>query len=147
MNKLYIDLPEYTRRAMVENLADIEIISVPNVAIPEKKIRIGALIDKVMRDSGASFEVSGVKFNINNHIASREGKRVKLTEKEVALVTYLHGHTDYISRQEILKEVWQYAQDADTRTIESHVHRLNQKFEDEFGFKLVGHKDNSYKIN
>lgn len=151
MNKIYLDLPEYTRHALAENMPDFEIVSklaaAPPPPTPAKKYRIGALIDKALQDFSASFEVAGVAFNSANQTATNSDKKIKLTEKEIALISYLHIRAELASRQDILQNVWQYAHNVDTRTVESHVHRLNQKFEDEFGFKLVSHKDGAYKIS
>ena len=146
MNKIQLDLPQSVCRALAENLAGFEI---SNSQIPQrsvKKIRIGVVLDKILNDFDSSFELGSIQFNLKNQTASRESKTIKLTEKEVALIDYLRVQYGFISRQEILQHVWQYSQDTDTRTVESHVHRLNQKFEDEFGLKLVVYKENTYKL-
>jgi DNA-binding response OmpR family regulator len=37
-----------------------------------------------------------------------------------------------ITKNEILKTVWKYADDADTHTVETHVYRLRKKIKDKF---------------
>lgn len=54
---------------------------------------------------------------------------VDLTEKEVALLVYLWQRDLPASREELLRDVWQYAPDTETHTIETHIHRLRQKIE------------------
>lgn len=54
----------------------------------------------------------------------------KLTEKEVAIIKYLYKNAKkYVTKQDLLKEVWGYADDATTHTVETHIYRLRQKVE------------------
>ena len=58
-------------------------------------------------------------------------KVCKLTEKEVAIIKYLYKNAgSYVAKQDLLKEVWEYADDATTHTVETHIYRLRQKVED-----------------
>ena len=60
----------------------------------------------------------------------RNNDVVKLTEKEVAIIKYLHKNKDkLISKNELLQEVWGYSPDVSTHTIETHIYRLRQKVE------------------
>jgi DNA-binding response OmpR family regulator len=52
-----------------------------------------------------------------------------LTEKEVDLLTYLFTRKLPATREDLLRDVWNYAADADTHTIETHIYRLRQKIE------------------
>jgi DNA-binding response OmpR family regulator len=52
-----------------------------------------------------------------------------LTEKEVGVLLYLWQKKTSVTREELLRELWQYAPDADTHTIETHMYRLRQKIE------------------
>ncbi len=56
-------------------------------------------------------------------------RTIELTEKEVALLVYLVQARKPISRLTLLQDVWRYAADAETHTIETHIHRLRQKIE------------------
>lgn len=51
-----------------------------------------------------------------------------LTEKEVALIVHLAVNGS-ATREELLRNVWRYANDVDTHTIETHIYRLRQKIE------------------
>ncbi|MFR1032737.1 MAG: winged helix-turn-helix domain-containing protein [Alphaproteobacteria bacterium] len=60
----------------------------------------------------------------------RNNEIVKLTEKEIAILKYLYKAQDRIvAKNELLQEVWGYAPDVTTHTIETHVYRLRQKVE------------------
>jgi DNA-binding response OmpR family regulator len=59
-----------------------------------------------------------------------EDRKVRLTEKETAILKYLHRAGDkVVSRDTLLGEVWGYNAGVTTHTLETHVYRLRQKIE------------------
>jgi len=57
-------------------------------------------------------------------------KKVRLTDKETAILKYLYRAGDkVISRDVLLDEVWGYNAGVTTHTLETHVYRLRQKIE------------------
>lgn len=57
-------------------------------------------------------------------------KKVRLTEKETAILKYLYRAGDQvIGRETLLGEVWGYNAGVTTHTLETHVYRLRQKIE------------------
>jgi DNA-binding response OmpR family regulator len=57
-------------------------------------------------------------------------KKVRLTEKETAILKYLYCAGDkIIGRDTLLNEVWGYNAGVTTHTLETHVYRLRQKIE------------------
>ena len=57
-------------------------------------------------------------------------KKVRLTEKETAILKYLYRAGDRaIARDTLLGEVWGYNAGVTTHTLETHVYRLRQKIE------------------
>jgi DNA-binding response OmpR family regulator len=56
-------------------------------------------------------------------------KRVRLTEKETAILKYLYRAGHAIGRDLLLGEVWGYNAGVTTHTLETHVYRLRQKIE------------------
>jgi DNA-binding response OmpR family regulator len=57
-------------------------------------------------------------------------KKVRLTEKETAILRYLyHAGDRAIGRSTLLDEVWGYNAGVTTHTLETHVYRLRQKIE------------------
>ena len=58
------------------------------------------------------------------------GEDVALTDREVELLVYFIRHRETpISRETLLKNVWQYQEGVDTHTLETHIYRLRQKLE------------------
>jgi DNA-binding response OmpR family regulator len=58
------------------------------------------------------------------------GKRqVRLTDKEAAILQFLHRAGKAIGRDTLLGEVWGYNAGVTTHTLETHVYRLRRKIE------------------
>ncbi len=61
-------------------------------------------------------------------------KKVRLTEKETAILKYLcHAGDRTIGRDVLLNEVWGYNSGVTTHTLETHIYRLRQKIERDAG--------------
>jgi DNA-binding response OmpR family regulator len=59
-----------------------------------------------------------------------KGNKVRLTEKETAILRYLYrAGQKPISREVLLQEVWGYNSGVTTHTLETHIYRLRQKIE------------------
>jgi DNA-binding response OmpR family regulator len=62
--------------------------------------------------------------------AWKAGREVGLTRKEFELMHYLVEHPgETLTRERLLNEVWGYERFPTTRTVDTHVLRLRQKFE------------------
>jgi DNA-binding response OmpR family regulator len=58
------------------------------------------------------------------------GGKIRLTEKETAILKYLYRAGDRIvTRDVLLSEVWGYNSGVTTHTLETHIYRLRQKIE------------------
>ena len=96
--------------------------------------RLRAHIRQHERSDDAVFNVGpytfkpGAKLLINP--ATR--KKIRLTDKETAILKYLYrSGSRVISRDVLLDEVWGYNAGVTTHTLETHVYRLRQKIEED----------------
>lgn len=68
------------------------------------------------------------------HLAHRvlaDGKEVNLRPKEYDLLYYLAQSPDRVfSREQLLKDVWQYDYFGDLRTVDTHIKRLREKLKE-----------------
>ena len=103
---------------------------------PPKKL--GQLIEEIrilQRQSqwpaSLKFETSfGLRtLNTRTREWQSDDETIILTEKEVGVLLYLWQKKTPVTREDLLREIWQYAADADTHTIETHIYRLRQKIE------------------
>jgi DNA-binding response OmpR family regulator len=68
--------------------------------------------------------------SVKTLIDNAKRKKVRLTEKETAILKYLYRAGDKtIGREVLLNEVWGYNSGVTTHTLETHVYRLRQKIE------------------
>lgn len=59
-----------------------------------------------------------------------QGAKMKLTEKETAILQYLNrARGGVVSRENLLRDVWGYNANVTTHTLETHIYRLRQKIE------------------
>ena len=73
-----------------------------------------------------------VEVNFKRQIARKGERELSLTAKEFALLRLFAAHEgDVISRTAILDEVWGYERFPTTRTVDTFVHNLRRKIEDE----------------
>ncbi len=93
-----------------------------------------ARVEALLRRSGkilgeGRFTHLDVEFDAEKLIATRGGKQMEMTRKEIDILIYLQrnqGRT--ITRKELLEEVWGYASgDVETRTVDIHMQKLRKK--------------------
>ena len=60
-----------------------------------------------------------------------KGAKLRLTEKEAAILRFLHrAERQSVPRETLLRDVWGYNANVTTHTLETHIYRLRQKIED-----------------
>jgi len=105
---------------------------------PQSPIRLGAIMDQMLQGLNAQtqsllhFGAATLDPAQGVFQADKDAVPVRLTEKEIAVLVLLAkaaGH--HVSRQQLLNDVWGYAQDVETHTLETHIYRLRQKIEAE----------------
>lgn len=96
-----------------------------------------ARIRAVLRRPGPRQKFEEFAFgDVRVHLRARQtfkgGREVRLTRKEFDLLRYLVEHPgEVITRDRLLEEVWGYDRFPTTRTVDTHILRLRQKFEDD----------------
>ena len=68
----------------------------------------------------------------NERILKKDDIFLKITEKEIDFIEILHSSNKPLSRNFILKNIWNYSSDTDTHTVETHIYRLRQKIKNSF---------------
>ena len=58
--------------------------------------------------------------------------KLKLTEKEINIITYLSKSNKPVSIDELQENVWGYQSDIETHTVETHIYRLRKKMNNIF---------------
>ena len=103
-----------------------------------KPFRFGVLLARIRahlrqheHSEDATFKVGPYTFKPASKILVRDdNKKVRLTEKETAIIKFLYRSGDQIvSRDVLLHDVWGYNAGVTTHTLETHIYRLRQKIE------------------
>lgn len=80
-------------------------------------------------DLQPSFEVGGIVFNLSERRVRFRGREVELKKTEFELLRlFIEYPNQVFSREELLKKVWGYDSYPTTRTVDTHILQLRQKF-------------------
>jgi two-component system alkaline phosphatase synthesis response regulator PhoP len=101
--------------------------------VPELLARIQALLRRTQSHTPAilvEYRFADIFVDFYRGRATKNGRSIELTTKELVLLRYLIARRGAIvSREELLAEVWGY-NSTNTRTVDVHVATLRQKLED-----------------
>ncbi|MFN4225158.1 MAG: response regulator transcription factor [Hyphomonas sp.] len=97
--------------------------------------RIRAQLRSFEQTEDATFEIGPYEFRPSTKtLRSKEGRRIRLTEKETEILKYLYRAGGRpVAREQLLSEVWGYNAAVTTHTLETHIYRLRQKVEPDPG--------------
>lgn len=112
--------------------------------------RIRAQLRQHEQSEDATFAVGPYTFKPGHKLlVDQKGGKIRLTEKEAAIIKYLYRAGDkVITRDVLLEEVWGYNSGVTTHTLETHVYRLRQKIEqDPSNAQLLITESGGYKLN
>jgi DNA-binding response OmpR family regulator len=93
--------------------------------------RIRAQLRQHEASEDAVFDIGPYTFRPGAKLLiSSKGSKLKLTEKETAILRYLYrAGSKVVGRDVLLAEVWGYNANVTTHTLETHIYRLRQKIE------------------
>ena len=83
-------------------------------------------------DFQSNINIKEYTLNINSRVFSSKNNMLKLTEREIEILLFLKKQKDPININVLQKEVWGYAEDSETHTVETHVYRLRKKIKKTF---------------
>jgi DNA-binding response OmpR family regulator len=85
---------------------------------------------KDVTEKNPRFKFGGFEVDFENMTYTNENKSYQLTQKEAMVLKYLVGHIGKIvSREELLKNVWEINPEIETRTVDIFISRLRKHFE------------------
>ncbi|HEX5758472.1 MAG TPA: response regulator [Thermoanaerobaculia bacterium] len=96
----------------------------------EVVLRVKAVLRRRQPEEGAGeiLEAGGIRLDAAAHRLWVRGAEVPLTATELRLLRILMERGGRVqSRAQLLADVWGYAQDVDSRTVDTHVRRLRRK--------------------
>lgn len=104
------------------------------VLVLAKPVRLSVLlarVDEALRASAAVPVALGPwRFDpVGRMLEDCDGRKVRLTDKETAILEYLLQAGGVVGREALLAQVWGYSAAVTTHTLETHIYRLRRKIE------------------
>jgi two-component system phosphate regulon response regulator PhoB len=93
-------------------------------------LRVKAVLRRLQHEEAASerLEVGRIELDISGHQLRVQGREMPLTATEFRLLRLLMERGGRVqTRGQLLSDVWGYAEDIDSRTVDTHIRRLRRK--------------------
>jgi two-component system alkaline phosphatase synthesis response regulator PhoP len=103
--------------------------------IPFDSLELLARIEALLRRSGhqkiaGTVTMGDIVIDLARASISKAGQALQLTAQEWRLLSYLIAHPgETVPRERLLEDVWRYATDISSRTVDVHIASLRQKLE------------------
>lgn len=118
-----------------------------------KPYRFAGLLQRLQEQlrapTGGEMSIGSFRLHpVARQLVDADGRRIPLTEKETAILAYLHrAGARVVPRDELLGEVWGYSSAASTHTVETHIYRLRRKLAGTAGAEsLLSTADGGYRL-
>tara|TARA_Y100000748_G_C15503368_1_gene490982 strand:+ start:7515 stop:8189 length:675 start_codon:yes stop_codon:yes gene_type:complete len=110
------------------------------------------VINDVVQESNKNKSIINFKnysYDFNSRLLYYENNKLRFTEKENEIFACLINYNNKsISKKKLLKDVWQYDDQIDTHTLETHIYSLRKKLESKLGLKnFLNHLDEGYQLD
>ena len=116
-----------------------EELKIPFTIFDFKK-KITSAIAKNEFKKNSLINLKGYIIDKNERKIKKNNLELQLSEKEVDFLIVFSENKNPIKRNLVLKKVWNYSQETETHTVETHIHRLRKKIFEKF-------KDNNFIKN
>jgi hypothetical protein len=132
------------------NITNKNLLEFNYLPLPLKKLLelINIKLIKLKFSQQSKIIIKGYELNLNSKFFSKDGLKLKLTEKEIEIILYLNIKDIKHNVADLQKNIWGYSADTETHTVETHIYRLRKKINDSFKDErfILSHK-NSYFID
>jgi len=117
----------------VNKLSNIlnEEIKVPFTIFDFKEKIISAIAKNEFKKNSL-INLKGYTIDKNERKIKKNNLELQLSEKEIDFLILFSESKSPIRRDLVLKKVWNYSQDTETHTVETHIHRLRKKILEKF---------------
>jgi len=132
------------------NITDKNFLDFIDLPLSFKKLLelINIKLIKLKFNQQSKIIIKGYELNLNSKFFSKDNLKLKLTEKEIEIILYLNDKKIKHNVADLQKNIWGYAVNMETHTVETHVYRLRKKiselFKDE---KFILSDKNGYFID
>jgi hypothetical protein len=131
------------------NITDKNLLDFNDLPLSLKKLieLINIKLIKLKFNQQSKLVIKGYELNLNSKFLSKDNLKLKLTEKEIEIILYLNDNKIKHNVAGLQKNIWGYATNMETHTVETHIYRLRKKISDLFKDErfILSHK-NGYFI-
>jgi len=102
----------------------------------EVVLRVKAVLRRFQQEESAAerLEIGGIELDVSAHQLRVRGRDTPLTATEFRLLRLLMERSGRVqTRTQLLSDVWGYAEDIDSRTVDTHIRRVRRKLGPEAG--------------
>ena len=132
------------------NITDKNFLDFNDLPLSLKKLLelINIKLIKLKFNQQSKLVIKGYDLNLNSKFLSKDNLKLKLTEKEIEIILYLNNTKIKHNVADLQKNIWGYATNMETHTVETHIYRLRKKIGDLFKDEnfILSHK-NGYFID
>lgn len=116
------------------------------VDMDELLLHVGALLRRSRMSRESEMTVGTTVLNEDRLSVTRAGQEILLRRREFQLLFLLLSYTGRIfTRQMLMDEIWGYDSETDQRTVDVHIKRLREKFNDNPDFSIQTVRGLGYK--
>ena len=112
----------------------VEILNMPFTIIEFEK-KVISLIAKNEFKRNSLIQLNDYTIDKNERKIKKNDSELQLSEKEINFLILFSKTKQPISKNLVLKNVWNYSEETETHTVETHIHRLRKKILEKFGDK------------
>ena len=95
----------------------------------------------------SKINIKGYELNLNSKFVSKGDLSLRLTEKEIEIILYLNETKTKHDVADLQKNIWDYSEDMETHTVETHIYRLRKKISNKFDDEnFILSRQNAYFI-
>ena len=151
-NKLNVKIKAFNNHLILSNKKYLDINDL--IVLYDLPMNIFKLVEKINTEflklqysKQSKIKLNDYIVDLNSREISSKTKKVKLTEKEINTIIYLSSANKPIAIDELQKKIWNYQDDIETHTVETHIYRLRKKILDIFNDnEFIISEKNGYKI-
>ena len=116
------------------NLDENNILNFQDYPVPFFKLvqLINIQLIKIKFNHQSKVIIKDYELDLNSKTFSKNNSIIKLTEKEIEIILYLNKNKNKHSVLDLQTNIWGYAADIETHTVETHVYRLRKKIFNKF---------------
>lgn len=114
--------------------------------LQEMNLRISALLRRAKISAERKIELGDIRIDADFQSVVTPDKTMELPKKEFDLLFKLLSYPKKIfTRRQLMDEIWGMESEADERTVDVHIKRLRERFEDVNEFEIVTVRGLGYK--